>query len=102
MGDPTLKRFFTFHFRFPFVLAGLALVHIIIIHESGTRNPLGVDRNGDIIPFHPYYTVKDLVGVALTLTFFGLCVCLCPDFFLDPINFVPADSLKTPLHIQPE
>nr|YP_005267065.1 cytochrome b [Paratapes undulatus]AEH99642.1 cytochrome b [Paratapes undulatus] len=102
VGDPTLKRFFTFHFSFPFVLAGLALVHIIMIHESGTSNPLGVDSNGDMIPFHPYYTVKDLVGVALTLTFFGLCVCLCPDFFLDPINFVPADSLKTPLHIQPE
>nr|YP_010555882.1 cytochrome b [Marcia recens]UYR95114.1 cytochrome b [Marcia recens] len=102
VGDPTLKRFFTFHFSFPFLLAGLVVVHIIMIHESGTSNPLGVDSKGDMIPFHSYYSVKDLVGIALTLTFFGLCVCLYPDFFLDPVNFVPADTLKTPLHIQPE
>lgn len=102
MGDATLKRFFTLHFRLPFVLAGLAVLHIIMIHESGTRNPLGIRRSGDMIPFHYYYTVKDLVGVIVTLTFFGLLVCLKPDFFLDPVNFYPADTLKTPLHIQPE
>nr|YP_010555855.1 cytochrome b [Marcia hiantina]UYR95087.1 cytochrome b [Marcia hiantina] len=102
VGDPTLKRFYTFHFSFPFLLAGLALVHIILIHESGTSNPLGVDSKGDMIPFHSYYSVKDLVGVVLTLTLFGLFVCLSPDLFLDPVNFCPADTLKTPLHIQPE
>nr|YP_009422188.1 cytochrome b [Ruditapes decussatus]AJY78593.1 cytochrome b [Ruditapes decussatus] len=102
VGDATLKRFFTFHFSFPFVLAGLAVVHIIFIHESGTSNPLGVESNGDMIPFHPYYTVKDLVGIVVTLTLFGLLVCLSPDLFLDPVNFCPADTLKTPLHIQPE
>nr|YP_005267039.1 cytochrome b [Paphia amabilis]AEH99616.1 cytochrome b [Paphia amabilis] len=102
VGDATLKRFFTFHFMFPFVLAGLVFSHLMLIHEYGTSNPLGVDSKGDMLPFHSYYTVKDLLGMSLTLTFFGICVCLYPDFFLDPINFVPADTMKTPLHIQPE
>nr|YP_010555868.1 cytochrome b [Marcia japonica]UYR95100.1 cytochrome b [Marcia japonica] len=102
VGDATLKRFYTFHFSFPFLLAGLALIHIILIHESGTSNPLGVDSKGYMISFHSYYSVKDLVGFALTLTIFGIFICLNPDFFLDPVNFCPADTLKTPLHIQPE
>lgn len=102
VGDATLKRFFILHFLSPFLLAGLAGIHIILIHRVGANNPLGVDRRGDIIPFHPYYSIKDLLGVAFTLTLFGLLLCLHPDLFLDPENFYHADPLKTPVHIQPE
>lgn len=102
VGDPTLKRFYTFHFLFPFVLVGLAFFHILLIHEVGASNPLGLNRGGDMVIFHPYYRVKDLLGVRIFLCSLGLCVCLRPDFFLDPLNFSPADRYKTPIHIQPE
>jgi len=102
IGDPTLKRFFVLHFLVPFLILGLVGVHILFLHEHGSRNPLGVVRRIDCVPFHPYYTIRDLVGILLLV---GVTVGIClisPDYFGNPSNFIKADPIKTPLHIQPE
>ena len=113
ISDVTLNRFFAFHFLIPFVLAGLVFLHIVALHRVGSTNPDGIeikakkDENGkplDGIPFHPYYTVKDLVGLAAFLAIFSAVVFFMPDFggiFLEPPNFQPANPLKTPEHIAP-
>jgi len=114
VSDVTLNRFFAFHvIAMPLVLLGLVFVHIIALHEVGSNNPDGVeikkfkDANGiplDGIPFHPYYTVKDIVGVTVFLIFFSLVVFYAPEmggYFLEHANFIPADPLKTPEHIAP-
>jgi ubiquinol-cytochrome c reductase cytochrome b subunit len=114
VSDVTLNRFFSLHvIAMPLVLLGLVFVHIIALHEVGSNNPDGVeikkhkDANGvplDGIPFHPYYTVKDIVGVVVFLIFFCLVVFYNPEmggYFLEHANFIPADPLKTPEHIAP-
>jgi len=114
VSDVTLNRFFSFHvIAMPLVLLALVLIHIMALHEVGSNNPDGVeikeckDADGvpiDGIPFHPYYTVKDIVGVAVFLIFFSLVVFYSPEmggYFLEHNNFVPADPLKTPEHIAP-
>lgn len=102
MGSPTLQRFFVLHFCLPFVLAGISVVHIFFLHETGSRNPLGVKVMPDIQTFHPLYTRKDLVGVVVYLVFLLLIVCLSPTLFADAANYIPANPLVTPTHIQPE
>ncbi len=114
ISDATLNRFFAFHvIALPLVLLGLVVAHIIALHEVGSNNPDGVeikknkDANGiplDGIPFHPYYSVKDIVGVVVFLMFFSLVVFFAPEmfgWFLEKDNFIPADPLKTPEHIVP-
>jgi len=114
VSDVTLNRFFAFHvIAMPLVLLGLVLVHIMALHEVGSNNPDGVDikkkkdADGiplDGIPFHPYYTVKDIVGVTVFLILFSLAVFYAPEmggYFLEHANFIPADPLKTPEHIAP-
>ena len=114
IADATLNRFFAFHvIAVPLVLIALVAAHILALHEVGSNNPDGVDikknkdANGipkDGIPFHPYYTVKDIVGVVVFLIFFSIVVFFIPDgggFFLEPPNFEPANPLKTPDHIAP-
>lgn len=114
VSDVTLNRFFALHvIAMPLVLLGLVFVHIIALHEVGSNNPDGVeikkhkDANGiplDGIPFHPYYTVKDIVGVTVFLILFSLVVFYAPEmggYFLEHANFIPADPLKTPEHIAP-
>ncbi|MBK8959186.1 MAG: cytochrome bc complex cytochrome b subunit [Proteobacteria bacterium] len=114
ISDTTLNRFFSFHvIALPFAIAGLVVLHIIALHEVGSNNPDGVeikklkDKDGkplDGIPFHPYYTVKDSVGVVVFLMFFASVVFFAPEmggYFLEANNFIPADPLKTPLHIAP-
>ncbi|HSJ49588.1 MAG TPA: cytochrome bc complex cytochrome b subunit [Gammaproteobacteria bacterium] len=114
ISDATLNRFFAFHvIAVPLVLIGLVVAHILALHEVGSNNPDGVeikknkDENGiprDGIPFHPYYSVKDLVGVVVFLIFFAIVVFFVPEgggYFLEPPNFEPADPLKTPAHIAP-
>lgn len=102
MRDATLHRFFVFHFLLPFILIVLSVIHLVFLHLTGSRNPLGV--RGDIrrIPFHPYYTVKDILGIFITLGFFGVIILLLPDLFLESENYIPANPLVTPNHIQPE
>lgn len=114
VADATLNRFFAMHvIALPIVLLGLVVAHILALHEVGSNNPDGVeikkhkDENGkalDGIPFHPYYTVKDLVGVVVFLFIFSLVLFYLPEFggwFLEKDNFIPADPLKTPEHIVP-
>ena len=115
VSDATLNRFFAFHvIALPFVLVGLVVAHLIALHEVGSNNPDGVEikklkdkKTGiplDGIPFHPYYTVKDLVGVAMFLIVFSAIIFFAPEmggYFLEANNFVPADPLKTPAHIAP-
>jgi ubiquinol-cytochrome c reductase cytochrome b subunit len=114
VGDATLNRFFSFHvIAVPLVLLGLVAAHILALHEVGSNNPDGVeikkkkDANGiplDGIPFHPYYSVKDIVGVVVFLIVFSIIVFFAPEgggYFLEYNNFIPADPLKTPPHIAP-
>lgn len=77
-------------------------VHIMFLHDTGSGNPLGIDSDAEAIPFHPYYTLKDLVGMVFIVGVLMLVCLLKPDIFSDPVNFEPADPLKTPIHIQPE
>jgi len=102
VDNATLTRFFSFHFLVPFIGAGLALVHLLFLHETGSNNPLGVNRNLDKLHFHPYFTRKDLMGFFL---FFLALLLICfyePWILGDPENFIPANPLVTPVHIQPE
>ena len=118
IGDATLNRFFAFHvIALPLVLLGLVAAHLIALHETGSNNPDGVEINkgpkgnrwskdapADGIPFHPYYTVKDIFGVVVFLMIFTAIVFFLPEmggYFLEYNNFVPADPLKTPAHIAP-
>ncbi len=114
IGDATLNRFFSLHIvAIPLILIGLIVAHIIALHEVGSNNPDGIeikknkDENGipkDGIPFHPYYSVKDIVGVVVFLMFFSIVVFFIPEmfgYFLEHANFTPANPLKTPEHIAP-
>ena len=98
----TLTRFFAFHFLIPFIVAGLAIVHLLFLHQSGSRNPIGTPINSDKVPFHPYFSSKDFFGFAFILSLFGFVVLLYPWTLGDPENFIPANPLVTPVHIQPE
>lgn len=102
MGNATLKRFFMLHFLIPFIILALVVVHVVYLHETGSNNPLGVRRDSDKIPFHNYFMLKDLFGIIVMFLGLFIIVFLIPDVFLDPVNFSPADALRTPLHIQPE
>ena len=114
VSDATLNRFFAFHvIALPILLLGLVFVHLIALHEVGSNNPDGIDikenkdKDGkpvDGIPFHPYYTVKDIQGLGVFLVIFALIVFFAPEmggYFLEHNNFIPADPLKTPDHIAP-
>lgn len=102
MDNATLTRFFTFHFLFPFVVAAATIVHILFLHQTGSSNPLGLVRNIDKVPFHPYFTFKDIVGFVFMLIALILLSLFDPYLLGDPENFIPANPISTPLHIQPE
>nr|YP_004733470.1 cytochrome b [Garrulus glandarius]AEI26100.1 cytochrome b [Garrulus glandarius] len=102
VDNPTLTRFFAFHFLLPFVIAGLTLVHLTFLHETGSNNPLGIPSDCDKIPFHPYYTIKDILGFMLMLTPLVALALFTPNLLGDPENFTPANPLATPPHIKPE
>nr|YP_007506971.1 cytochrome b [Oriolus chinensis]AEX57346.1 cytochrome b [Oriolus chinensis]QVM19110.1 cytochrome b [Oriolus chinensis] len=102
VDNPTLTRFFALHFLLPFIIAGLTLVHLTFLHETGSNNPLGISSDCDKIPFHPYYTIKDILGFALMLTLLITLALFSPNLLGDPENFTPANPLATPPHIKPE
>lgn len=102
VDNPTLTRFFTFHFLIPFLVAGLTIIHLLFLHQRGSNNPLGINANVDKLPFHPYFTIKDTVGFMI-LVFLLVALSLTNPYLLgDPDNFIPANPLVTPAHIQPE
>nr|QDA95898.1 cytochrome b [Metachirus myosuros]QDA95901.1 cytochrome b [Metachirus myosuros] len=98
----TLTRFFAFHFILPFIILALVIVHLLFLHETGSNNPTGINPNADKIPFHPYYTIKDILGLFLMLLVLLLLALFSPDLLGDPDNFTPANPLNTPPHIKPE
>lgn len=102
VDNATLTRFFTFHFLLPFVVAGLSIVHLLFIHQTGSNNPVGSNSNTDKIPFHPFFSTKDLVGFLIIIFFLILLVLRNPFLLGDVENFIPANPLVTPVHIQPE
>nr|YP_008592451.1 cytochrome b [Eusthenes cupreus]AFY16817.1 cytochrome b [Eusthenes cupreus] len=102
VDNATLTRFFTLHFLLPFIIAAMVMIHLLFLHQTGSNNPLGVNSNFDKAPFHPYFSIKDLLGMMLTLTLFSMIILLEPRTLGDPENFIPANPLVTPVHIQPE
>nr|UXX50196.1 cytochrome b [Alectorobius capensis] len=102
VDNPTLTRFFTFHFLLPFILLTIVVLHITLLHETGSSNPLGLTKNIDKIPFHPYFSLKDLMGLSLFLLISTFIILIKPYMFMDPENFMMANPMITPPHIQPE
>nr|ANK58482.1 cytochrome b [Calandrella erlangeri] len=102
VDNPTLTRFFALHFLLPFLIAGLTMVHLTFLHETGSNNPLGIPSDCDKIPFHPYYSTKDILGFALLLILLTTLALFSPNLLGDPENFTPANPLATPPHIKPE
>ena len=102
MDNATLTRFFSFHFLFPFIVSALSVLHIIFLHETGSRNPLGLNSDREKVSFHVYYSVKDIFGYVAIVCGFLMLVFVAPFLLRDPENFVPANPLVTPVHIQPE
>ena len=104
VDNPTLNRFYALHYLLPFVIAGVILLHIVALHRFGSNNPLGIDikNDKDMIPFHPYYTIKDFFGLSVFLAIFCVFVFFVPNILGHPDNYVPADSMSTPAHIVPE
>ncbi len=104
VDNPTLNRFFALHYLMPFVLVGVVFLHIAALHITGSNNPLGIDPKGpqDTLPFHPYYTIKDSVGICVYLIVFALFVFFAPNYLGHPDNYIPANPLVTPAHIVPE
>lgn len=102
VDNATLTRFFTFHFVLPFIIAGITLVHLLFLHQTGSNNPLGVNSDSDKIPFHPYYSFKDLFGFIMLIWGLVSLTLIYPYLLGDTENFIPANPLVTPVHIQPE
>ena len=104
VGDPTLHRFYALHYFLPFVIVAVVLLHLIALHRFGSNNPLGIDMKGpqDSIPFHPYYTIKDMFGLSVFLLIYGFFIFYAPNFLGNADNYIPANPMQTPNHIVPE
>nr|YP_010713129.1 cytochrome b [Rhodesiella elegantula]WDA93995.1 cytochrome b [Rhodesiella elegantula] len=102
VDNATLTRFFTFHFILPFIVLAMTMIHLLFLHQTGSNNPMGINSNIDKIPFHPYFTFKDLIGFIIMLMILILLTLINPYLLGDPDNFIPANPLVTPVHIQPE
>lgn len=102
VDNATLTRFFTLHFLMPFVISGMSIVHLLFLHKTGSRNPLGLNSNIDKVRFHPYFSYKDLLGINIIFILLMYICFQAPWWLGDPENFIPANPLVTPVHIQPE
>ncbi len=103
VGDATLNRFFALHYLFPFLIVGLVMIHLVALHMVRSSNPSGINlADKDNIPFHPYFTVKDLFGLSVFLLIYAFFVFYSPNLFIEPDNYIPANPLQTPAHIVPE
>ena len=102
--NPTLNRFFSLHYLLPFVITGVVFLHVAALHVTGSNNPLGIEPKGpqDTIPFHPYYTIKDSIGVVAYFALFAVLVFFVPNYLGHTDNYIPANPLVTPAHIVPE
>nr|YP_010394514.1 apocytochrome b [Phytophthora pluvialis]UXG56164.1 apocytochrome b [Phytophthora pluvialis]DAZ88561.1 TPA_asm: apocytochrome b [Phytophthora pluvialis]DAZ88951.1 TPA_asm: apocytochrome b [Phytophthora pluvialis] len=102
VDNPTLNRFFSLHFTFPFVIVGAVLIHLILLHEVGSNNPLGITLKTENIPFYPYFYTKDLFGLMVLFLIFFIFIFFYPNTLGHPDNYIEANPMKTPLHIVPE
>nr|AWV83222.1 cytochrome b [Euterpnosia chibensis] len=102
VDNATLTRFYSLHFIMPFVIMALTIIHLIFLHQTGSNNPLGIKSQIDKIPFHPFFSIKDILGFLFIIMMFMLFISMEPYMLGDPDNFIPANPLVTPNHIQPE
>nr|YP_004935229.1 cytochrome b [Protoplasa fitchii]AET13054.1 cytochrome b [Protoplasa fitchii] len=102
VDNATLTRFYSFHFLFPFIIAAMTMIHLLFLHQTGSNNPLGINSNMDKIPFHPYFSFSDIVGFIIMIMMLTMLTLINPYMLGDPDNFIPANPLVTPPHIQPE
>lgn len=104
VGNPTLNRFFALHYLLPFVIAAVVFLHVWALHVTGSNNPLGIEPKSakDTLPFHPYYTMKDLFGLSVFLIIYALIVFYIPNYLGDPDNYIKANPMQTPARIVPE
>nr|WMV00241.1 cytochrome b [Kikihia sp. 'westlandica north'] len=102
VDNATLTRFYSFHFILPFIVLSLTIIHLLYLHTTGSNNPLGINSNNDKVPFHPYFSIKDIMSLIILMIIFFMLVMLEPYMLGDPDNFIPANPLVTPKHIQPE
>lgn len=102
VDNATLNRFFAIHFILPFVIIAIVVIHLLFLHQTGSNNPLGINADSDRIPFHIYYSIKDILGYLVTLTRFIVIILFIPTLLTDPENFLIANPLVTPVHIKPE
>ena len=102
VGNATLNRFFSIHFFLPFLIAGVSLIHLVLLHKVGSSSPLGSENGVDDVSFHPYFSSKDMFAFFCFMLFFATFVFYLPNVLNHPDNYIPADSLKTPAHVVPE
>nr|UEK75621.1 cytochrome b [Epistrophe bashanensis] len=102
VDNATLTRFFTFHFILPFIVLAAVMIHLLFLHQTGSNNPMGLNSNLDKIPFHPYFSYKDITGFIVMVMLLTMLTLMNPYMLGDPDNFIPANPLVTPIHIQPE
>jgi quinol-cytochrome oxidoreductase complex cytochrome b subunit len=102
VGNPTLIRFFAFHFILPFIIIFFVILHLFFLHEIGSNNILGLFSKYDKVIFYPYYIIKDVFGLFMFFILFIIICFIYPYIFIDVENFISFDSLVTPVHIQPE
>nr|YP_010287557.1 cytochrome b [Dioryctria rubella]UKT61888.1 cytochrome b [Dioryctria rubella] len=102
VDNATLTRFYTFHFLLPFIILMMTMIHLLFLHMTGSNNPLGINSNLDKIPFHPFFMFKDLIGFFIMIFLLIMLTLTNPYLLGDPDNFIPANPLVTPVHIQPE
>nr|YP_009131454.1 cytochrome b [Galathealinum brachiosum]AIL54814.1 cytochrome b [Galathealinum brachiosum] len=102
VSNPTLNRFFSFHFILPFILMALTIIHLLFLHQTGSNNPLGISSDSFKIPFHIYYSLKDILGFLIMIIILINFCLISPNLLIDPDNFLIANPLITPIHIKPE
>nr|AXS67644.1 cytochrome b [Cicadellidae gen. sp. 1 JCX-2018] len=102
VDNATISRFFSLHFILPFMLLMMTIIHLLYLHQSGSSNPLGLNSNMDKMSFHPYYSIKDLMGMSILLLILMMISMYSPNMLSDPDNFTQANPMVTPIHIQPE
>jgi ubiquinol-cytochrome c reductase cytochrome b subunit len=102
VDNATLSRFFSLHFIIPFIILILTIIHLFFLHLTGSRNPIGINSNLDKIPFHPFFSIKDIIGISIIISILILLTISNPFILSDPDNFTPANPIVTPIHIQPE
>nr|WRK21386.1 cytochrome b [Xestocephalus sp. n. C ZLL-2024a] len=98
----TLSRFLSMHFMLPFIITTMTMIHLMFLHTTGSNNPMGLKSSIDKIPFHPYFSIKDITGFSMMMTMFMLMTMSKPFILMDPDNFIPANPMTTPAHIKPE